>query len=54
LVTDGSLKIIYGGIMKKVTYIIIILLLIVGYFYIYPERCEKLLGDENLICELGW
>jgi hypothetical protein len=47
-------KIIYGGIMKKVTYIIIILFLIVGYFYIYPERCEKLLGDENLICELGW
>ncbi|MGA0008896.1 MAG: hypothetical protein ACO3GF_04495 [Methylophilaceae bacterium] len=40
--------------MKKIIYVVIILLLVLTYFYIYPERCEKLLGDENFICELGW
>jgi len=40
--------------MNKIILLIVIILATLVYFYIYPERCEKLLGDENTICEMGW
>jgi hypothetical protein len=40
--------------MKKFGYVFVVLVLILVYFYFYPERCEQIIGNENIMCELGW